>query len=79
MTTINTAQLRAILSYLQIPSDFYHLGEYGLRDQHVCMEKKAGKWEVFYSEHGNKFDLLMFDNETDACLDLLNRVVHMEW
>ena len=32
-------------------------------------------WEVYYSERGNKNDLLIFRSESEACADLLRRVL----
>lgn len=32
------------------------------------------KWEVYYSERGNKNDLKEFNSESDACNDLLRRI-----
>ena len=32
-------------------------------------------WEVYYSERGNKNDLLLFRSESEACADLLRRVL----
>ncbi len=29
--------------------------------------KKDGKWEIYYSERGNKNSLKIFSNENDAC------------
>ncbi|MDO4271165.1 MAG: hypothetical protein Q4C72_09630 [Eubacteriales bacterium] len=79
MPTMNIKQLRAILNYLKVPNEFYNLGEYGLRDMRVCLEKKLTHWEVFFSERGQHFDVSIFDNETDACLALLKEALHMEW
>ncbi len=35
---------------------------------------RDGKWEVYYSERGNKNDLKEFENESVACDDLLKRI-----
>ena len=40
------------------------------------MEWTAQGWEVFFAVNGEKRDIAVFDNETDACLDLLYKVMH---
>ena len=40
------------------------------------MEWTAQGWEVFFAVNGEKHDVTVFGNETDACLDLLYKVMH---
>ncbi|GAA3524508.1 hypothetical protein GCM10022393_43600 [Aquimarina addita] len=35
---------------------------------------QENKWEVYYSERGNKNDLKEFSSESEACTDLLKRM-----
>ena len=76
-TTVNLRQLRSILAYLQVPEERYnfHGGYYGTNC--FSIEWTAQGWEVFFSSNGAKRDIAVFDNETDACLDLLYKVMHL--
>ena len=40
------------------------------------MEWTEQGWEVFFAVNGEKCDVAVFDSETDACLDLLYKVMH---
>lgn len=76
MTTINRKQLLAILRYLGVPESDYDLGTNMRLDVCYDIEHTANGWEVFLTERGGKFEVEIFDNETDACLNLLDRVIH---
>lgn len=78
MGAMNKKQLQAILAYLGVPERLYDLGTNMRLDACVAMEENKGGWDVFITERGGKFDVARYNNETDACLNLLNRVVHME-
>lgn len=76
-TTVNLRQLRSILAYLQVPEERYnfHGGYYGTNC--FSIEWTAQGWEVFFSANGEKRDIAVFGNETDACLDPLYKVMHL--
>jgi|HubBroStandDraft_5_1064220.scaffolds.fasta_scaffold1171620_2 hypothetical protein len=40
-------------------------------EQHV-IEQKAGLWEVYYYERGNRNNLILFPDESSACSYLLS-------
>lgn len=51
-----------------IPRNWYSINE-GL-DEHYCIDEKGilkKKWEVYYSERGNKVNLSIFELEQEAC------------
>ena len=54
----------------------------GLPDNAYTLDRagklwRPGKWEVYYSEKGNKYDSVFFDNEEDAC-DYLYEIAKKE-
>ena len=47
---------------------------HGYKDSAVCMDKIDDKWEVYESDRGNKFDVLIFDTLIEACFDVIKRM-----
>lgn len=45
----------------------------------ICLEKTQNRSEVYYSVRGSHFDIKLFDNETDARLELLNDLDRLIW
>jgi hypothetical protein len=43
-----------------------HIGDSPF-DLCYCLEEKNGKWEVYYLERNCKFELIAFENESEAC------------
>ena len=78
MTTMNRQQLLTILRYLEAPKSRYDLGTSRLPDEYETIEHTAEGWKVYFAERGSKFYANIYDNETDACLDLLHRVMHLK-
>ncbi len=76
MTTMNQDQLRAIFHYLKVPTRAYDLGNNTRLDACATIEHTSQGWEVFFAVNGEKHDVTVFGNETDACLDLLYKVMH---
>ena len=66
--------LQTYLEAKKIPSQWYNIGGMGLTDQRTVLQEENGKWIVFYSERGIRFDLSSYDNEADACKELLERI-----
>lgn len=58
------------LYYLNVnfPGDIYSTGD------KLCIGKPNEKWEVYYTEHGSKFDVKYFDSESGACEYFYNRI-----
>lgn len=73
--TVNELKLMLKLSFT--PHYLYDLAIFddtGFDDDCVCMRKNKDTWEVFESERGNKYDLLQFKSESDACKNALERI-----
>ncbi len=77
MTTMNRKQLLAILRYLKAPVDAYDLGTNMRLDACYDVEQTDQGWETYLAERGSKYYVQIFDNETDACLELLHSVMHL--
>lgn len=69
---MNRQELERILIDKKISSDYSLNG--GLPNEVFCLNENSGKWEVYYSERGNKSDLKVFDNESDACEYFLREI-----
>ena len=69
-------QLHSILIYLKVPEDLYDFSAGYFGTNCYSMEWTAQGWEVFFAVNGEKCDVAAFDSETDACLDLLYKVMH---
>ena len=68
---MNIGELMTELNALNIPKDAYSVTE-EFPIERCCIAKNNGKWEVYYSEHGTKSDLRVFDSEELACDYFLN-------
>ena len=69
-------QLHSILVYLKVPEELYDFSAGYFGTNCYSMEWTAQGWEVFFAVNGKKRDVAVFDSETDACLDLLYKVMH---
>ena len=69
-------QLHSILVYLKVPEELYDFSAGYFGTNCYSMEWTAQGWEVFFAANGEKRDVTVFGNETDACLDLLYKVIH---
>ena len=76
MITMNRKQLQAILYYLNAPKVAYDLGNNMRADACDAIERTWRGWEVYTTERGDKYDIRVLRTETDACLELLYRIVH---
>ena len=76
MTAMNQNQLRAIFHYLKVPASAYDLGNNMRLGACETIEHTPQGWEVYGIERNSKYDIEVFSNETDACLDLLYKVMH---
>ena len=74
--SMNIRQLHSILVYLKVPEDLYDFSAGYFGTNCYSMEWTAQGWEVFFAVNGEKCDVAVFDSETDACLDLLYKVMH---
>jgi hypothetical protein len=67
--------LKTRLDNLSVPADWYRLEKRGIEDQRHNLEHEDGKWQVFYSDRGEKQGLVEHDTEDAACADLLARLM----
>lgn len=76
LPNLTIRKLHSILVYLKVPEELYNFsgGYYGTNC--FSIEQTAQGWEVFFAVNGEKCDVAVFDSETDACLDLLYKVMH---
>lgn len=72
--TVN--ELAKTLKDLHIPSHIYDLNilRKGLGDSCVCLRKEDDTWSVFNSERGQRFNILQYKSESDACKEVLRRL-----
>lgn len=63
---MNKTELKQRLRQEKIRADAYNLNG-GLPNEAYCLNENGNKWEIYYSERGNKSGLKIFDNENDAC------------
>lgn len=70
---MNRKELQERLSLEKIPTNVYFLNG-GLPNERLCLGEVGGKWEVYYSERGEKSGLVVFDKETDACENFYKRL-----
>jgi hypothetical protein len=72
---MNLSELEKKLEENKIREDVYSL--YGAEHdgRKVIKSLPNGKWQVFFSERGNKLGLREFDCESDACLHLLKSLL----
>ena len=74
---MNLVELKAALDAADIYEPYYSLGS---EDSGECFRIQpfhdilGAGWEVYYSERGNKNELLIHRSEADACDDLYRRI-----
>ncbi len=70
------SELEEILKLKKIRVDSYSLIG-GLPNEAYCLEKIEQGWQTYYSERGSKVGVRQFQNESDACYDLLKRLTEL--
>lgn len=63
---MNLMQLELELKKTNIPKYSYSL-KGGLPNEVFCISNETRKWEIYYSERGNKTSLKTFEFEQEAC------------
>ena len=66
-------ELERELLQLGISDDLYSIMTGGLPNEKLCIVKED-KWQVYYSERGNKSGLKIFETETEACEHFLGEI-----
>ena len=72
---MNIHELKQVLMERAVPAHYYHVEEKGNDDQRVCLKQKEGKWIVCYMERGVAFDVAVLETESDACHEMLRRLL----
>jgi hypothetical protein len=73
---MNKNDLKQKLISSNIPKETYSL-EGGLPNEAYCINQIDDKWEVYYSERGQKSGLKIFDTEEEACEYFYNELIEM--
>lgn len=69
---INTNSLKTRLEAIKVPKSYYRIGSYG--EEALCILSEKGKWVVFEGEHGQRYNVHSFENESEACLYFWKRI-----
>lgn len=74
---MTVSQLEKALKILHIPSRLYDIDIScrGLGDSCVCLRKEDGTWSVFTSERGQRFDVMQYKFESDACKEVIKMLL----
>ncbi|ASO22701.1 hypothetical protein FHR81_005233 [Actinoalloteichus hoggarensis] len=68
-------QLRERLADLGVDESAYRIG--GTEDDVWCLLREGRNWSVFWSEHGERYDEISFDQSNQACAYLLGALLMM--
>ena len=68
--------LQSVLDNNDIPSHYYHFGEYA--EECVCLEKIDHDWLVYIGEHGEHSNAISYSDMRSACIALLDNVAETE-
>ena len=71
---MNINELKIKLNNLSIRSDAYSLEGGSCDECYVLSKEGAEEWKVYYSERGLKSSCKNFNNENEACEELLRRL-----
>jgi hypothetical protein len=78
LKTVTLADLKSTLERAAIPEIAYSFASDGVGEVYrisYFRDRLGDGWEVYYSERGNKNDLLIHRSESDACEDLHRRLI----
>ncbi len=70
---MNKAELKQVLDAERFDPRVYSL-DGGSPNDRLCLSDAAGRWCVYYSERGSRFDEQCHLSEDEACEDLLRRL-----
>lgn len=77
LPNLTIRKLHSILVYLKVPEALYDFSGDMTRTGAYSIEWTEQGWEEYQIENGRKRSVAVFGSETDACLDLLYRVIHL--
>ncbi len=66
--------LALYLDALGVSPNRYSVGGRPYPDDSLVLDNRPEGWVVFYTERGRETPLAVYENEADACVDLLSRV-----
>lgn len=72
-------ELKRKLMESNISEDLYAVMNETLPNEKLCLTKKEGKWEVYYSERGHKTGLKTFDTESGACEYFWKKIIRYSY
>jgi len=75
---VNIETLHEELIKKKIPPSWYMLTDKGISDLKTCIRFIDNKWCVYFSERGMKFRLQMYETESEACNELLSRMIQQK-
>ena len=68
-------ELQAKLFDMDIPHYYYNIcGSGEDEEQRICLSNENGKWQVYYSEDGDRLELSEYSEESEACDDCFKRL-----
>lgn len=70
---MNKDELKRILDIERFDPRVYSL-DGGLPNDRLCLSKEGGRWCIYYTERGARFDEQWFNSESDACEHLLREL-----
>ena len=73
---MNVKELSERLILEGIPSNSYSIEE-GIPDDKICLRKINNRWEVYFSERGEKSNTRIFHTEEEACMNMYERLKDM--
>lgn len=73
MTATNLTTMETELVRIDPAARYWAIGGMGGGDNYAIIFE-GGKWKVFYSERGNRFEEKAFKHEADACDEMISRV-----
>ena len=72
---MNREDLRRALDREGVRPMAFDLSPNRLSDDVYCLAIVPGGWSVWFAEHGERRDEVLFETEDEACAELLLRVV----
>jgi len=72
---MNRDELKTRLEQVGVDPTTYSLGGGLPSERYVLNQAQSQRWEVYYSERGEKSSLRIFDSESDATQYFLERIL----
>lgn len=67
-------ELDTKLKEMRVPEYYYSLLIGGTPNERLCLVNEGNKWQVYYSERGEKNGLKEFMSEDEACEHMLKKL-----